>query len=75
MLTVELALSNRNEDLLRGDADIAIRMVRPTQGALIAKRVGRIDVGLYAHRSYLKGRAMPRRIEDLRGHECLSFRK
>ena len=28
--SVELALSNRNEDLLRGDADIAVRMVRPT---------------------------------------------
>ena len=36
-ISVELALSNRNEDLLRGDADIAVRMVRPTQGALVAK--------------------------------------
>ena len=29
-LVIELVLSNRNEDLLRRDADIAIRMVRPT---------------------------------------------
>jgi len=42
-ISVELALSNRNEDLLRGDADIAVRMARPTQGALVAKRIGRVD--------------------------------
>jgi DNA-binding transcriptional LysR family regulator len=72
-ICVELALTNRNEDLLRGDADIAIRMVQPTQGALLAKRIGRIDVGLYGHRRYLKGRAMPRRLEDLRQHSLIGF--
>jgi DNA-binding transcriptional LysR family regulator len=72
-ISVELALSNRNEDLLRGDADIAVRMVRPTQGALVAKRIGRIDVGLYGHRRYLKGHAMPRRLEDLRQHALIGY--
>jgi len=72
-ISVELALSNRNEDLLRGDADIAVRMVRPTQGALVAKRIGRIDVGLYGHRHYLKGRAMPRQLEDLREHALIGY--
>jgi DNA-binding transcriptional LysR family regulator len=67
-ISVELALSNRNEDLLRGDADIAVRMVRPTQSALVAKRIGQIDVGLYGHRRYLKKRSMPRRLVDLREH-------
>ena len=72
-ISLELALSNRNEDLLRGDADIAVRMVRPTQGALVAKRIGRIDVGLYGHRRYLKGHAMPRRREDLRQHVLIGY--
>jgi DNA-binding transcriptional LysR family regulator len=72
-ISVELALSNRNEDLLRGDADIAVRMVRPTQGALVAKRIGRIDVGLYCHRRYLKGYTMPRRLEDLRQHVLIGY--
>jgi DNA-binding transcriptional LysR family regulator len=70
---VELALSNRNEDLLRGDADIAVRMARPTQGTLVAKRIGRVDIGLYAHRRYLKARAMPRKLEDLRQHALIGF--
>jgi DNA-binding transcriptional LysR family regulator len=72
-ISVELALSNRNEDLLRGDADIAVRMVRPTQGALVARRLGRIDIGLYGHRHYLKGRVMPRRLEDLRQHALIGY--
>ena len=70
---MELALSNRNEDLLRGDADIAVRMVRPTQGALVARRIGRIDVGLYGHRRYFKGHAVPKRLEDLRQHVLIGY--
>jgi DNA-binding transcriptional LysR family regulator len=72
-ISVELSLSNRNEDLLRGDADIAVRMARPTQGALVAKRIGRVDIGLYAHRRYLKARTTPRRLEDLAQHALIGF--
>ena len=72
-ISVELALSNRNEDLLRGDADIAVRMARPTQGTLVAKRIGRIDVGLYAHRRYLKARKMPGTLQDLRHHSLIGY--
>ncbi len=71
--SVELALSNRNEDLLRGDADIAVRMVRPTQGGLVAKRIGRIDCGLYGHRRYLEGRAMPQGLPDLSRHALIGY--
>lgn len=42
---LELTLSNRNLDLLRRDADIAVRMVRPTQKALITRRVGVVPIG------------------------------
>ena len=72
-IAVELALSNRNENLLRGDADIAIRMVRPTQGGLVAKRVGRIDVGLYGHSRYLKVHSMPQTVLDLQRHSMIGY--
>jgi DNA-binding transcriptional LysR family regulator len=72
-ISVELALTNRNEDLLRGDADIAVRMLRPTQGALVAKRIGRIDIGLFGHRYYLKGRTTPRHMKDLHQHALIGF--
>ena len=72
-VALELALTNRNEDLLRGDADIAVRMVRPTQGALVARRLGRIDIGLFAHRNYLKTHPAPQSVEDLARHALIGF--
>src|SRR3984957_10712096 len=52
-IVIELVLSNRTEDLLRRDADVAVRMVRPVQSALIARRIGMVPIHLYAHRSYV----------------------
>ena len=72
-ITLELALSNRNEDLLRRDADIAVRMVRPTQAALVARRIGKLRIGLYAHRDYVAAFGLPRSIADLAGHRLIGF--
>lgn len=72
-IKIELVLSNRTQDLLQRDADIAIRMVQPSQGALIARRVGAIPLGLYAHRRYLKQCGMPASIADLKNHALIGF--
>ena len=58
-LEVELVASNLREDLLHRDADIAVRMVRPTQTGLSARRIGSVDVGFYASRRYLEAVGMP----------------
>jgi DNA-binding transcriptional LysR family regulator len=39
-------------------------MMRPTQGALLARRVGAVRLGLYAHRGYLEAHGTPTRIDD-----------
>ena len=72
-ITLELALSNRNEDLVRRDADIAVRMVRPTQSALVARKIGTLEIGLFAHRNYLKKFGMPRVLSDLVSHGLIGF--
>lgn len=72
-LTIELSLSNALDDLLQRRADIAIRMVRPEQQALVAKRVGVIPLGLHAHRDYLARRGIPGRMEDLRDHDVIGY--
>ncbi|WP_038401110.1 LysR family transcriptional regulator [Pseudomonas syringae] len=72
-LVVEMILSNEVDDLLRRDADIAVRMHRPTQHALIARRVGDIEVGLYAHRNYLAIYGSPDSLEDLVSHTLIGF--
>ncbi len=72
-LVVEMMLSNQVDDLLRRDADIAVRMHRPTQHALVARHVGGIEVGLYAHRSYLAIHGSPHSLEDLASHTLIGF--
>lgn len=64
-IAVELVLSNRTDDLIRRDADIAIRMIRPTQSSLVAKKCGVIGLGLHAHRNLIQRHGMPQSLEDL----------
>lgn len=72
-LVVELVLSNRTEDLLRRDADIAVRMVRPAQEALVARRLGVVELGLHAHQRYLDRCGAPAVLDDLRAHALIGF--
>ena len=69
-IAIELALNNRNEDLLRRDADIAVRMVRPRQKSLVARCIGKTGIGLYAHRDYAEKFGLPKEIAEL-GKHCL----
>ncbi|MDD5325237.1 MAG: LysR family transcriptional regulator [Polaromonas sp.] len=68
---VELVASNAVSNLLRREADIALRMVQPDQTSLVAKRIGKVTISAYAHRDYLRRRGMPRQMADLPGHELV----
>ena len=72
-IAFELVASNETADLLRRDADIAVRMVRPSQGALVAQKVGDIQLGMYAHRDYLARRGRPETIDALWDHAIIGF--
>jgi DNA-binding transcriptional LysR family regulator len=69
---IELVSSNAVSDLMRREADIAVRMVRPTQDSLIARRIGQVAVTACAHRGYLQARGTPREPADLLTHELVS---
>lgn len=64
-LTFELALTNSVEDLLRRDADVAVRMTRPAQGDLIARRVGLVPLGLFAHERWLAAHGEPTDLDGI----------
>jgi DNA-binding transcriptional LysR family regulator len=72
-VVIELTLTNRNEDLLRRDADIAVRMARPTQTALVARRIGSVGIGLFAHRRYAAAHGLPQTLDDLAAHPMIGF--
>jgi DNA-binding transcriptional LysR family regulator len=64
-IQVELVSSNGVSNLLRREADIAVRMVRPEQASLVARKLGEVSLGAYAHRSYLARRGAPTTPADL----------
>ncbi|VTM45632.1 LysR family transcriptional regulator [Klebsiella quasipneumoniae] len=72
-IVIELMLSNRFQDLLHREADIAVRMVAPQQEQLIARRLGRIELGLHATDAYLTRQGRPATPEELDGHALIGF--
>lgn len=70
-IKVELSISNKLDNLLKRDADIAIRMTRPSQDALIAKKIGDVQVNLYAHKNYFKKYGFPTNLKDLKNHRII----
>ena len=72
-LKVELVSTNRVQDLLRREADIAVRMVRPKQEQLVARRIGKVELGFHARKEYLLRHGTPRRMEELAGHAVIGY--
>lgn len=53
-IQIELAVTNRVENLLEREADIAVRHADPGQGNLVARRIGGFRLGAFAHPRYLE---------------------
>jgi len=68
---VELVASNEVSNLLRREADIAVRMVQPEQASIIARRVGKVTLRACAHQDYLRRRGVPRQPSDLLAHDLI----
>ena len=71
MIEIEIDVSNDVTNLLQRDADIAVRMFRPTQNDLVARKVREVPLGLFAHESYLRRHPAPVNVADLREHILL----
>jgi len=72
-IAVEVVSSNAVSNLLRREADIAIRMVRPKQPTLVARRIADVVIGAYAHRDYLRLRGAPKTAADLLRHDLIGY--
>jgi DNA-binding transcriptional LysR family regulator len=72
-IEIELVASNELTNLLRREADIAVRMVRPVQQSLIARKLGEIEIVAAAHESYLAAAPPLRGPEDLAAHRLIGF--
>lgn len=72
-IALEVVASDRSENLLRREADIAIRMHRPTQPDIITRKLGQLYISAYASRSYLNQRGTPETMDDLLKHDFIGY--
>mgnify|MGYP000370166228 CR=1 FL=1 len=70
---VDLVASNAVSNLLRREADIAVRMLRPTQGSLVARKLADLPIVAAAHASYLQRHGTPQRPQDLLQHRLIGY--
>jgi DNA-binding transcriptional LysR family regulator len=61
-ISIDLEVSNDVANLNAGRTDVAIRMVRPMEDTLLARRLPMIRLGLFASPDYLKGRDLDRLV-------------
>jgi len=67
-ISIEVVIDNRVANLSRREADIAVRMFRPEQLDLVARKLGKIELGFFASRDYVESRGLPGGVGDLSGH-------
>lgn len=72
-VNIEIVVSNAMSSLSKREADIALRMFRPTQPDLVARRLPQIELGFFAHREYLARHGTPATFDDCRAHTLIGF--
>ena len=72
-LRIELVPTNRMQNLLQHEADVAVRMAVPRQDSLIARHVGALKVGLFSHVDYLRQHGTPLTPAELVDHALIGF--
>ncbi len=72
-IAIDLVPSDESRNLLYREADIAVRMYRPTQLDLVTQHVGDIPLVICAAKSYLQGRGPFRGAADLPNHDFVGF--
>lgn len=71
-IVINMQIDARAADLVNREADIALRLFRPVQNTLIAKRCATIGFGLFASRDYLDRCGRPQTLEGLVDHDWVA---
>ena len=71
-IQIELVASNTLENLLEREADIALRVMRPTQTGLVARKLADLPLGFYARRDYIEARGKPSRA-TMHRHDWVGY--
>jgi DNA-binding transcriptional LysR family regulator len=70
---IDLRLNDHNEDLLKENIDLAIRIGVVKSEGLVAVSLGTSTRRVYAARAYLDRHGLPREPAELASHNCIGF--
>lgn len=73
LLQVELVLTNRKVNLVSEGIDVAVRAGRLESSSLVARKVGTLEVELYASPSYAERNRLPSTLAELSRHKIVGF--
>lgn len=74
-LVVEILSGNRAFDLMRGEADLAVRVREVDEPGLVVRKLGVAGWSMYAAPAYVERKGAPATPEALHGHEIIGFDK
>lgn len=72
-VNIEIVITNQASSLNKREADIALRMFRPTQPDLVARRLPDMPLGFYAHHEYIKRHGIPNTIDEFKQHSIIGM--
>lgn len=72
-ISIEVVASDTTDNLLRREADIALRMYRPTQLDVVTRHIGDLKIGAYAASDYIARRGTPDGIDDFKAHDVIGY--
>ncbi|MDU8929328.1 LysR family transcriptional regulator [Alisedimentitalea sp. MJ-SS2] len=70
-MRIDLFLTDRLVDMVTEGVDLAIRVTKPADSSLIARRIGATQISVVAAPAYLARRGTPKAITDLTSHDCI----
>lgn len=73
-IELQILVGTRQRDLSRGEAELAIQPPRPTQTGMVAVRLARAAVGLYASKDLIGSKRVHiRRLDDVRDWQLFTY--
>jgi len=70
---VEFVMSDKYLDLMKGDADIALRSGDTEDAELVGRKIADSFWAVYASRRYIERHGKPARVQDLEKHALVGF--
>lgn len=72
-INLDLVPSDTSENLLFREVDIALRMYKPKQLDLVTKKLGTVEMGVVASKSYLDRKGHPTSPQDFKDHDLIGY--